>query len=125
VRSLIAWPAATHDSSERPYSQIVDSAYVWVFNGDGKALAFPGGVFSSREKAEAWIRANALSGVLTAYPIDQGAYDWARDRGYLEDWTDDDGNLRADIRDATPQRIGRFSTAHQPHYHFERGEPAG
>ena len=33
---------------------------VWVFNGSRGT--FPSGDFSSREKAEAWIAANKLSG---------------------------------------------------------------
>ena len=46
---------------------------VWIFNGvDGQ---FPGGVFSSRERAEEWIRARCLSGTLTAYPLDEGCFD--------------------------------------------------
>ena len=42
---------------------------VWVFNGDG--ARFPSGIFRTKEMASAWIATNALSGVLTAYPLDE------------------------------------------------------
>ncbi|HEU0053036.1 MAG TPA: hypothetical protein VFQ39_07655, partial [Longimicrobium sp.] len=51
------------------------NGWVWVFNGE--AGSFPSGVFTSREAAEAWIAKYALTGVLTAYPLDVGVYDWA------------------------------------------------
>jgi hypothetical protein len=51
------------------------SQFGWVFNGGGGR--FPSGVFSTREKAEAWINQHGLSGVLTKYPLDEGAWDWA------------------------------------------------
>ena len=55
------------------------AAGVWVFNGDDGRFA--GGVFTSREKAEPWIAANKLDGVLTLYPLDTGVYEWAIARG--------------------------------------------
>jgi hypothetical protein len=45
-----------------------DADGVWVFNGDDGRFA--GGVSTSREKADAWIAANKLNGVLTLYPLD-------------------------------------------------------
>ncbi|WP_336836491.1 DUF7710 domain-containing protein [Sphingobacterium siyangense] len=48
---------------------------IWVFHGEGGR--FSSGVFTSIEKAEIWINKHKLSGVLTAYPIDEGVYDWA------------------------------------------------
>lgn len=48
---------------------------VWVFNGGRNS--FPSGVFSQRELAEEWIRKNKITGTITAYPINQGVYDWA------------------------------------------------
>ena len=58
---------------------------VWVFTGarstPGTNATFPGGVFSSRPRAEEWITKHALSGVLTMYPLDVGAYDWAVENG--------------------------------------------
>lgn len=54
---------------------MIPEKHVWVFNGQGGQ--FPGGVFSSRKLAEAWIRFRWLTGVLTAYPLDEGCFDWA------------------------------------------------
>ncbi len=89
---------------------------VWVFNGAGGR--FPGGVFSSRDAAEAWIRANKLTGVLTAYPLDEGSLDWAIRHDLV--------NMKPEKLEAKrtdPAFIGSFSTASQEHFHYEDGEP--
>jgi hypothetical protein len=95
--------------------------FVWVFNGEGPSIAFPAGVFSRRELAESWIRANGLSGVLTAYPLDKGVYDWAKERGYLTDWTDSQGIPLQRVQGGGSRVVGRFSTGHQAHFHFSDG----
>lgn len=82
---------------------------VWVFNGGG---AFPGGVFTTRDLAEAWIGRNHLSGTLTAYPLNTGVYDWATEKGYFQPRREEQ---------ETPRFIGRFSSASQEHYHYENG----
>jgi hypothetical protein len=86
-----------------------EKTYVWVFNGGGN---FPSGVFSSREKAEAWIAANRLSGCLTMYPLDQGAYEWAIETGSFKVRRDDQ---------KTPKFIGKFASGYV-HYHYENGD---
>jgi hypothetical protein len=48
---------------------------VWVFSGAKKH--FPDGVFTRQEIAESWILKNYLTGTLTLYPLDLGAYEWA------------------------------------------------
>jgi hypothetical protein len=58
-----------------------DGDYVWVFNGVGGS--FPAGVFRTKEAAFKWIREHALTGVLTAYPLDEGTFDWAVRHGTL------------------------------------------
>jgi hypothetical protein len=87
---------------------------VWVFNGmDG---TFPAAVFSSREKAEAWITCHRLSGTLTRYPIDEPIYEWAIARGYFKPMREYQSGAAF---------IQRFSSASQEHYHYEGGgEPA-
>ncbi len=87
--------------------------YVWVFNGD--RARFPSAVFSSREKAEAWISAHALSGTLTRYPLDQGVYEWAMEQGYFTPTRE---------RHTKATFIQSFSSAYQEHYHYvaESGE---
>ena len=86
-----------------------DEARVWVFTGGGD---FPGGVFSTRERADAWIGGHGLSGTLTAYPLDAGVYDWTVGRGRFQPKRD---------YQTTPRFIGRFSLAYQEHYHYEDG----
>ncbi len=83
--------------------------HVWVFNGGGR---FPAAVFTTREKAEAWITANRIGGTLTKYPLDVSVYDWAQSGGYFVPKRDDQ---------RTPQFIGQFSSASQEHYHYDSG----
>ena len=52
---------------------------VWIFSGAKKH--FPGGVFTQRGLAESWISKHRLSGTLTLYPLDVGAYEWRLRRG--------------------------------------------
>jgi hypothetical protein len=84
---------------------------VWVFNGDKHR--FPSGVFTDQTLAEEWIKRNKLTGTLTAYPINQGVYDWAVESGFFTPKRDDQ---------RTASFIGNFSSASQPHKHYENGE---
>ena len=83
---------------------------VWVFNSSKGR--FPSAVFSKKELANEWIRLHKLTGILTAYPIDIGVYDWAVRKGYFSPNREDQ---------ASPEFIGRFSSASQEHYHYEDG----
>lgn len=85
---------------------------VWVFNGERGGFA--GAVFSTRDKAEAWIREHRLSGVLTAYPLDEGCFDWAMRRGLVSG--------RARDRGGEPDFIASFTSAGMEHFHYEHGE---
>jgi hypothetical protein len=87
---------------------------VWIFSGEG--AAFPGGVFSSLESAESWIHTHQLSGVLTAYPVDIGVYEWALARGTFRVTKD---------KHAMPSFIGGFSSAYLEHYHYKAGQRSG
>ena len=81
---------------------------VWVFHGAGGQ--FTSGVFSSQEKAEEFINHYRLTGILTKYPIDKSAYDWALQEKVF-----------------TPRKpehheaafIQRFTDASQEHYHYD------
>jgi hypothetical protein len=89
--------------------------HVWVFNGQGGR--FPGGVFTDRSNAESWIAANRLTGVLTAYPLDEGCFDWALRNGVA--------NMRPETlerRRGDPLFVGSFSSAAQEHFHYEAGK---
>lgn len=84
--------------------------YIWVFNWDKHR--FPSGVFTDQQLAEEWIEKNQLTGTLTAYPVNQGVYDWALEKGYFTPKRDDQ---------KTASFIGNFSSASQPHEHYENG----
>ena len=83
---------------------------VWVFHADNGQLA--GAVFSTVECAEAWIGKHALNGLLTSYPLDIGAFEFAVEQGHF-----------------TPKKeahhtgafIGAFSGG-QEHHHYKDGK---
>jgi hypothetical protein len=89
---------------------------VWVFTGERSTQAtnatFPGGVFSSRQRAEDWIAEHGLSGVLTMYRLDVGAYDWAVENGAFKP---------NKPHHFTPDFIGRFAGG-DTHFHYEAGK---
>ena len=87
---------------------------VWVFNGNGGV--FPGGVFSKKETADAWIAKHKLSGTLTQYPVDEGIYDYSLANG----------NFTIKREDQTkPAFIQRFSSASLAHFHYIDGKEGG
>jgi len=90
---------------------------VWVFTGSqaSKASLFPSGVFSSQESAEAWIATHELSGTLTLYRVDVGAYDWAVQNGYFRP---------TKPHHSTPEFIAGFSGG-DVHFHYESGKRDG
>lgn len=91
---------------------------VWVFTSmrapTSTTPTFPSGVFSSIETAEAWIKLHRLSGILTLYRVDVGAYDWALANDYFRP---------SKPHHKTPEFIGRFSGG-DVHYHYEEGTKA-
>lgn len=80
---------------------------VWLFFG-GRQV---GGAFSSPERAEEWIAEHRLSGVLTEYPLDTGAFDHVRASG-------------VSIPDTDPEAIANYVSARQDHFHYRHGLPA-
>jgi hypothetical protein len=87
---------------------------VWVFNG--VQSNFPSGVFLTREVAEFWVRKYALTGTLTAYPLDVGMYDYAIERGLFVAKTESQ---------ASSIFIGKFTGGGIDHFHYEDGAPCG
>jgi len=85
---------------------------VWVFNGAN--AAFPSGVFSSEELARAWIERHQLSGVLTSYPVDISALEWAVEHGHFKP---------SKPKHSSPAFVQAFTSASQPHIHFCDGVP--
>jgi hypothetical protein len=92
---------------------------IWVFTGARSTpstnATFPGGVFSSRLRAEEWITKHGLSGVLTMYRLDVGAYDWAVENGAFKP---------KKPHHFTPEFIGRFAGG-EIHFHYETGKRGG
>ncbi len=92
---------------------------VWVFTGErnmpGTNATFPGGVFSDCQRAEEWIEKHCLSGVLTTYRLDVGAYDFA---------VANDTFKAKEPHHYTPEFIGRFAGG-ETHFHNESGKRLG
>jgi hypothetical protein len=86
----------------------VDS--VWVFSGDGGR--YPSGIFTSKERAAEWIARYRLSGMLTAYPIDEGVFSWAVRTGVFTAKSE---------KHSSSEFIQTFTTAAQDHFHYEQG----
>jgi len=84
---------------------------VWVFVGEGSRL--PSAVFSTKESAETWIERHRVSGILTAYPVGAGVYDWAIDTGRFRPKSDEQ---------KTSSFIGRFTCAFLEHSHYVDGK---
>lgn len=82
--------------------------WIWVFNGANGS--FPGGVFETRNAAEAWISKHGLEGTLTLYPVDVGVYDWAVAEGHFTPKKD---------HERSKHFIGSFTSACMEHYHYE------
>ena len=84
---------------------------VWVFNG-APYKRYPGGIFTTKEIAEQWIRKHRPTGVLTLYPVDVGTYDWALESGLFRP---------RKPHESTAEFIGGFTDAGMEHYHYEDG----
>jgi hypothetical protein len=83
---------------------------IWVFMGEGSKMAV--GCFDSFDNALTTISKYKLSGLLTQYPMNELAYDWALRNQLFEP-------KKTEQKTAT--FIGRFTSASQPHFHFENG----
>ena len=97
------------------FDPMLPDPHIWLFHAEGGRFA--GGAFTTREKAEAWIAARRLSGVLTAYPVDEGCFDWAHRVGAVTG--------RARDRGDDPKFVGSFATAVQDHFHYTNGSLGG
>lgn len=91
---------------------MIPDRHIWVFNAVGGT--FPGGVFTERSTAEAWIALHKISGVLSAYPLDEGCYDFAVRNGLIS------ARAIAEHQGAA-EFVGGFSSASLDHHHYEQG----
>src|SRR4051812_44888430 len=86
-------------------------AGIWAARG-GAPMPLPSAVFSSRERAEAWISEHRLTGMLTMYRLDVAAYDWAVRHGRFTP-------TKPEHR--TAAFVGAFSGGDR-HFHYEDGK---
>lgn len=91
-----------------------EESFIWIFHGRG--ARFSGGAFRSLEAADVWIQKHGLTGLLTAYPVDEGVFDWAIREGLTSASDDSSRQIQSD-----PDRIGAFTTASMEHFHYENG----
>lgn len=56
-------------------SKLASEHLVWVFQSSDATSGHPSGMWSSRERAEAWIKRVGAAGMLSAYVLDESAYD--------------------------------------------------
>lgn len=109
---------ATSENTPEPFKERlmseIEESWIWVFQGDGARL--PIAVFDDRRLAEEWIARDRVSGLLTAYPVNQSAYDWAVGRGYFEPRTE---------AKKTATFKQRFTSASLPHHHYVDGAMVG
>lgn len=87
---------------------------IWIFVGEGGR--FPSSAFQDLDEAEEWISKHALTGLLSAMPIDQGLFEWALEHDAL--------NLKPEalaIKQYDQSFIGTFTSASLEHYHYENG----
>jgi hypothetical protein len=82
---------------------------VYVFHGTGSRFA--NAVFSSVESAAAWIKQHSLTGLLTAYYIDDPGFERARRGGYAPSY----------IRGSPPTERIQWYVDGSEHYHFVYG----
>jgi hypothetical protein len=94
------------DAPERPST-------VWVFVGERNGV---GGVFSRVDIAKRWIATHGLSGILTEYPLDIGAYDWAISSSAFKP---------SKPEHSYPGFIGSFASSKMNHMHFDEGKEVG
>lgn len=102
--------ARTIKTDRNHTTNTVEAETIWAFVGEQGTL--PSGVFSNVECAERWISLHGLSGLLTEYPVDEGAYDWAVRTGHFKPRADKTINC---------ELISRFTCAQMNHFHYSNG----
>ena len=90
---------------------------LWIFYSSGARLA--GGAFEDIAMADYWIAKHKLTGVLMAYPIDEGCFDWELRRTMIGSQSE---KLRAKMCD--PAFVGGFVSTAQARIEFENGKRA-
>jgi len=83
----------------------------WVVHENDGAFSLC--AFSCLEKGKAWIAEEKKSCVLSWYPIDEGAFDWATRNGYFKVKKPHQNEAKF---------IANFSSSGVLHFHFQQGE---
>ena len=72
-------------------------------------------MFFNLELAEKWIKEKGVSGLLTAYPVNTGVYDWAIQKDFFRPKYPSQ---------KSPEFIQGFNSAYLEHYHYKNGKQA-
>ena len=99
------------DPAEGETMTAMSDQIIWIFTGNGGSL--PSGVFLDLASAEQRINERNLSGLLTGYPVNQCVYEWAIEKGFFRP---------SKSYQKSSEFIARFTSASQPHYHYENGQ---
>jgi hypothetical protein len=86
---------------------------VWIFHGDG--AHFAAAVFTTEADALAWAERRRVSGIVTEYPVGDGCYDIAVERGTF---------VPSKPHHGTPQHVAAFSPGWTRHVHLADGQPS-
>ncbi len=111
--------AVWREDIERAPLRLNESNAIWLFVGTNedklirKRFLFPSAAFRRLEDAERLIRRYRCAGIITQYPLDEGAYDWAVRNGVFKP--------KQPKHYETPF-IETFTDASQPHEHYNRDE---
>jgi len=85
---------------------------VWIFHGE--EARFASAVFETEREALAWVESHRLSGIVTEYPVGDGCYDIAVERGSFTPSKPHHG---------TPEHVAAFSPGWTRHVHVTDGLP--
>ncbi|MCD8043453.1 MAG: hypothetical protein LUH10_10375 [Tannerellaceae bacterium] len=85
--------------------------WIWVFHGEGALLT--SAVFTSRKKAESWIKQIKASGMLTRMPLNKCVFDWVVEKGYFEPTREDQ---------QTTEVKQTYTSSRLVHFHYKEGE---
>lgn len=90
----------------------VNESAVWIFHGE--SARFAAGVFRTEADALAWATKHRVSGIVTEYPVGDGCYDVAVDRGSFKPTKPHHG---------TSEHVAAFSPGWTRHVHLIDGLP--
>ena len=85
---------------------------VWIFHGDEARHA--AGVFESKDQGLEWAERHGVSGILTKYPVGNGCYDIALEKGFAPKRP----------HHGTAKHVGGFSSGWE-HVHITNGNADG